>query len=307
MARSSSRRTPVSARARLQERAGHGLAMTRQAEDRSARTFSCPSALRSPDLGLRPSVSGGLESITALTRALLLAEAGRRVIACERSTIGAGATGNTTAKATALQGTKHIRLSTNVSEERARSYASANVAGIALARRLAATRTGRRRRRRAHLHLRVGQRREERHRGRDRVCRRAGLEVAFVDDASLPFPTTGAVRWDGGPHFHPQRYLIGLARGIERLGGRVHEHSPVTSIDEHGCAVTVMTPTGPCAAHKRSWQCSCRSWTPGASSPKENRPGHTALAATLHRPPRPGLYLSRRDAHTVGAADGPRR
>jgi len=34
-------------------------------------------------------------------------------------------------------------------------------------------------------------------------------------------------------HFHPLKYSLGLARVIEQAGGRVHEHSPVTAIDEN--------------------------------------------------------------------------
>jgi len=215
------------------------------------------------------------------------------VIVCERSTIGAGATGNTTAKVTALQGTKYTRLLTKVSEDRARSYASANVAGIDLVRRLAAqlapdcdvvdapTYTfawdddGT-----SDMEAEVAS------------ARQAGLEVEFVEDAGLPFPTAGAVRWDGGLHFHPQRYLVGLARQIERLGGRVHEHSPVTGIDENDGAVTVTTPTGTVHCAHVIVATLLPIVDAGGFFAKEEPSRSYALAATLHRPPPPGMYLS---------------
>jgi glycine/D-amino acid oxidase-like deaminating enzyme len=65
-------------------------------------------------------VGGG---ITGLTTATLLAEAGARVAVLEARRIATGTTGNTTAKATALQGLVLSDVADSLGEEAARAYA----------------------------------------------------------------------------------------------------------------------------------------------------------------------------------------
>lgn len=67
--------------------------------------------------------------ITGLTTALLLARAGRRVTVLEARSIGAVATGNTTAKISQLQGTRLSDIRDHHAEKVAASYLEANREG----------------------------------------------------------------------------------------------------------------------------------------------------------------------------------
>jgi len=65
------------------------------------------------------------------------------------------------------------------------------------------------------------------------AAHRAGLtEVRMVDSAPIPGHNTGpALLYPGQGQFHPVKYLDGLARAIEREGGRIHTRTHVVSIE----------------------------------------------------------------------------
>ncbi|MBD4207868.1 FAD-dependent oxidoreductase, partial [Xanthomonas citri pv. citri] len=69
--------------------------------------------------------------LTGLTTAVLLARAGQRVAVLEARSVGAAATGNTTAKLSLLQGTVLSEISRHQSEEVLRSYVAGNREGQA--------------------------------------------------------------------------------------------------------------------------------------------------------------------------------
>ncbi|CAM5718721.1 FAD-dependent oxidoreductase OS=Streptomyces tendae OX=1932 GN=F3L20_12455 PE=4 SV=1 [Streptomyces tendae] len=48
----------------------------------------------------------------------------------------------------------------------------------------------------------------------------------------LPFPVAGAVEVTGQAQFHPRRYLLALAGGIEAHGGRLFEDTTVLGLEE---------------------------------------------------------------------------
>lgn len=67
--------------------------------------------------------------ITGLVTAVLLARAGKGVIVLEALSAGAGATGNTTAKVSLLQGTKLSKIIAKHGRKRARQYVEGNREG----------------------------------------------------------------------------------------------------------------------------------------------------------------------------------
>ena len=67
--------------------------------------------------------------ITGLITAVLLARAGKSVIVLEALTPGAGATGNTTAKISLLQGSKLSKIVTKHNTKRAQQYVEGNREG----------------------------------------------------------------------------------------------------------------------------------------------------------------------------------
>jgi glycine/D-amino acid oxidase-like deaminating enzyme len=70
--------------------------------------------------------------ITGLTTALLLAEADQRVAVLEAHRVGEGASGNNTAKVSALQATKYRDITQRHGPEAAAGYADAVLAGVDL-------------------------------------------------------------------------------------------------------------------------------------------------------------------------------
>src|SRR6478735_10963665 len=67
--------------------------------------------------------------ITGLVTAVLLARAGKSVIVLEAHSAGAGATGNTTAKISLLQGTKLTKILAKHGPKRAKQYVEGNREG----------------------------------------------------------------------------------------------------------------------------------------------------------------------------------
>jgi glycine/D-amino acid oxidase-like deaminating enzyme/nitrite reductase/ring-hydroxylating ferredoxin subunit len=57
-----------------------------------------------------------------------------------------------------------------------------------------------------------------------------GLPATFVTEADLPFPVSGAVRFDRQAQFDPYRYLVGLARAVAGQA-MVFEKTRVTAVN----------------------------------------------------------------------------
>jgi glycine/D-amino acid oxidase-like deaminating enzyme len=81
------------------------------------------------DLTADVCVIGG--GIAGITTALLLHEAGARVVVLEASRIGHGVTGHTTAKVSSQHGLIYAQLRAKHGADAARGYGAANEAGLA--------------------------------------------------------------------------------------------------------------------------------------------------------------------------------
>ena len=64
------------------------------------------------------------------------------------------------------------------------------------------------------------------------AARRLGLNAALVDTAPLPFPISGALRFDNQAQVNPRKYLLALARGVRGRRGQIFEDSQVVEVDE---------------------------------------------------------------------------
>ena len=158
-------------------------------------------------------VLGG--GITGLTTALLLRRRGARVAVVEADRIGSGATGNNTAKVTALQGTLLSQVRSARGSAVAAAYAEHSLRGVelvaeiaaeldvdcALQRRAAFTVAA------TTSELRTVEREAD-------AAREAGLPVEWTDRTDLPYPVAGAVRLADQLEFHPVAYAYGLAAAI---------------------------------------------------------------------------------------------
>jgi len=181
-------------------------------------------------------IGGG---IVGVTTALLLQEAGARVVLLERNRIGCGVTGYTTAKVTSQHGMIYSRLRSTFGASRARDYGDANEAALAwIAGRV--ERDGidcdfRRKAAYAYVTSNRAQAEEE-----AQAAAAAGLPAAFTEATPLPYAVAGAVRFDDQAEFHVRKYLLALAG---RLEGGVYERSHAVEVDtDENCVVK--TPGG---------------------------------------------------------------
>jgi glycine/D-amino acid oxidase-like deaminating enzyme/nitrite reductase/ring-hydroxylating ferredoxin subunit len=186
-------------------------------------------------------IGGG---IAGLTIALLLARDGATVAVLEAGRVGAGVTGCTTAKVSALQGTVYSTIRSTHDEEAAAVYAEASLAGVE---RLVAL-AGEEgiecdlERRPAYTYASQESERPAIEREAE-AATAAGLAVETGDVPDLPLVVDAAVRLERQVQFHPVRYARGLAAAIVAGGSRIFEHARALEVDE-GSPCRVRTQDG---------------------------------------------------------------
>ena len=170
--------------------------------------------------------------IVGVTAALLLHEAGARVVLIDANRVGHGVTGHTTAKVSSQHGLIYARLRDQHGPEAAAAYGSANEAALEWIAERAVDADFRRRPSYAYVTSESDRRRLV---DEARAAAGAGLPATLVDDVPLPFATAGAVRFDDQAEFHPLKYLYGLARELPA----VYEHTHAVQVGDF-----VRTPGG---------------------------------------------------------------
>ncbi|MGZ8768151.1 FAD-dependent oxidoreductase [Aeromicrobium sp.] len=168
--------------------------------------------------------------LTGLTTAVLLARAGRQVTVLEARSVGAVATGNTTAKISLLQGTRLSDILHHHSQKQAAAYLQSNDEGKSWLERYC-TEHG------------VG------YQVRDAVsyaatakglasvdaeyeaCVRLGLKAERVDELDVPFEHAGAVRLSNQSQFDPMEALRALASDLLSRGGQILEGVRALGLD----------------------------------------------------------------------------
>ncbi|HYH35307.1 MAG TPA: FAD-binding oxidoreductase, partial [Nocardioides sp.] len=168
-------------------------------------------------------VGGGL---TGITTALLLASAGRSVLVLEARHLGAGTTGGSTAKVSALQGTRLSAIARRHSIETVRHYVQGNLEGLAWLRRFCEEHEVTSQTRTAYTYATTdsGARQvEEEH----RVATDAGLDAVLTPGLALPFPTTAAVGLPDQMQVDPVELLHVLAGEAVRRGATIVEEARV--------------------------------------------------------------------------------
>jgi glycine/D-amino acid oxidase-like deaminating enzyme/nitrite reductase/ring-hydroxylating ferredoxin subunit len=181
-------------------------------------------------------IGGG---IVGVTTALLLQEAGARVVLLEANRIGHGVTGHTTAKVSSQHGMIYSRLISAVGEDGARTYGEANEAALDwIAGRVERDSIDcdfRRRPSFAYVSSNSSQAEDEAQAALD-----AGLPARFSETTPLPFEVAAAVRFDDQGEFHPHKYLLALAA---QLDGDVYERTQAVQVHT-GDDCVVETPGG---------------------------------------------------------------
>jgi glycine/D-amino acid oxidase-like deaminating enzyme/nitrite reductase/ring-hydroxylating ferredoxin subunit len=169
--------------------------------------------------------------ITGLTTALLLKRAGLRVAVVEADRVGHGASGNNTAKVSALQATVYSELVARHGVPTATGYAEANLAGVeTLAGIVKQESIECDLRRRPAVTYAITEDEQSSVAAEFEAAGQAGLPVVHDQDTDLPFPVYGSVRLDDQLSVHPVRYLRGLAAAVDGDGSRVFEHSRVSRV-----------------------------------------------------------------------------
>ncbi|RFA20226.1 FAD-dependent oxidoreductase [Subtercola boreus] len=167
--------------------------------------------------------------LTGLTIALLFARAGRRVAVLESRSIGALATGKSTAKLSLLQSSQLQKIKAHTYQSVVQAYVDGNLAGqrwlldyadsrgIAVQRRDAVSYAG----------TSEGVATVERE---YRIAASAGLPVRLTDTTDLPFETFGAVVLPDQAQFDPLDILGALAADLRELGGVIIQGTRVIGV-----------------------------------------------------------------------------
>jgi glycine/D-amino acid oxidase-like deaminating enzyme/nitrite reductase/ring-hydroxylating ferredoxin subunit len=205
-----------------------GKAESLWTETSSSTTYPSLEQGRQVDVAL---VGGGLAGITA---AYFLKRAGFSVAVIEAMRIGAGTSGNTTAKITALHGLKYVFLQSHFGKQGAKIYADSHqwaieeIAQIIRQEQIACDFH----RSAAYTYTQSDEQVEEIHK-EVAAAQEAGLAASFVDAVStLPFPIKGAVQCANQAYFHPRKFLLELAERIEGDGSFLFEQTRVITIQE---------------------------------------------------------------------------
>jgi glycine/D-amino acid oxidase-like deaminating enzyme/nitrite reductase/ring-hydroxylating ferredoxin subunit len=190
---------------------------------------SCPSLAR--DIQTDVVVIGG--GIVGLTTALLLQQAGRKVVLLEARRIGGQVTGGSTAKITSLHKLIYADLVDAFGEETAAKYGRANEEALAF--------IGHTVRRHAiqcdfaHRNAYTYGTDEgavEAVRREAETAERLGLPASFTRDLPAAFGASAAVRFTGQAQFHPVKYVHGLADALLAAGGEIFEDTRVADVQE---------------------------------------------------------------------------
>ncbi len=171
--------------------------------------------------------------ITGLTTALLLARAGRRVAVIEARSVGAVATGNTTAKVSLLQGTKYSGLLRSQSKRVAAAYVEANREGQQWLLRFCEDH-GVPVQRRAAFTYAAAEKEVSAVRKEHDAAASLGLEVTWHDSLDVPFPNRGATVLEEQAQFDPMDFLAALAAQLREHGGTLHQGRRVTGVSLTG-------------------------------------------------------------------------
>jgi glycine/D-amino acid oxidase-like deaminating enzyme/nitrite reductase/ring-hydroxylating ferredoxin subunit len=185
-------------------------------------------------------VLGG--GIVGVTTALLLKEAGARVVLLEAGRIGRGVTGHTTAKVSSQHGMVYSRLASRFGAEAAATYGAANEAALRwIADRVEADGIDCDFRRRPSYAYMTEDRSTAEQEAQAAI--EAGLPASLVEETPLPYPVAAAVRFEDQAEFHVRKYLLALAAQLEGDGSHVFEHSRAVEVDTYE-GLTVKTAGG---------------------------------------------------------------
>ncbi|MEV4729676.1 FAD-dependent oxidoreductase [Saccharopolyspora sp. NPDC049426] len=171
-------------------------------------------------------IGGG---IAGMTTAVLLKRSGATVAVIEADHVASGATGNNTAKATALQSTIYSTIRRNRGVEAAQVYAAASAAAVEEIARLGVPSEIQRRPAYTFAVDESGSQAVEQEID---AAREAGLPVVADELSELPFPVTAAARLDDQIAFDPVGHTRHLASQLHGGGCAIYERTRALRLTE---------------------------------------------------------------------------
>lgn len=230
--------------------------------------------------------------ISGLTTAVLLARAGCRVTVLEGAQVAGGTTGGSTAKVSALQGSRYRTLTQDHGPDAAARYASAQVAGLGwMAEQVETRRVDCGWERQTAFTYATDDDSEQTVRQEHAAASAAGLAVRLCDDVAVPHARS-AVALDDQAQFDPVPYLDALAAEVDRTSGcSVFERSRVVTVRGHRNPKVVTDSGSLRAGHvvvATLLPITDRGLFFARSEPKASY----TIAVRTHRPLPPGMYLS---------------
>jgi glycine/D-amino acid oxidase-like deaminating enzyme/nitrite reductase/ring-hydroxylating ferredoxin subunit len=174
-------------------------------------------------------IGGG---IVGVTTAVLLADAGARVVLIDAGRIGHGVTGHTTGKVSSQHGLIYSQLRAKHGADAARTYGAANEAALAwIAARVERDGIDCDFRRRASYAWSDSRSELE---DEAQAAIDAGLPASFVASTPLPFAVPGAVRFDDQAEFHAYKYVVALAGRLPEVYEHTHAVQAGSSVRTPG-------------------------------------------------------------------------
>src|SRR2546423_1024833 len=172
--------------------------------------------------------------IAGMTTAYLLARAGKSVVVLDDGPIGGGMTGRTTAHLVTAFDDRYFQLEYLHGEKGSRLAAESHAAAIDQIERIVREEKIDCEFERLDGYLFVPPGESKQILDRElKAAHRAGLtDIEMVGQAPIESYDTGkALRFPRQAQFHPLKYLAGLARAIEREGGRIYNQTHAGKID----------------------------------------------------------------------------
>lgn len=165
--------------------------------------------------------------LTGLSLAVMLSRAGRSVLVLEDRHIGAGSTGNTTAKVSLLQGGVLSDLISHTNLRVAKAYVEANRAGQAWLREFCAAAGASHQPQTAYTYA-VTTDGAQRLDKELQACKQVGLEVDHLTNLDLPYSVRSAIALPDQFQIDPMDVLTAMAAEVRRGGGHIAEGVRVT-------------------------------------------------------------------------------